>query len=123
MQNLPKCTKEVSKPSFMFDLSDLPNKKELINEIHELISADCWACVLDGEVLWNNYNHLNFKQKIYESMIRDYLIENTHHFIQENKPITRSEETHVLDIYMYSTNTILIKISIKNDQYHLNYFN
>ena len=42
---------------------------------------------------------------------------------KENKPITRSEETHVLDIYMYSTNTILIKISIKNDQYHLNYFN
>jgi hypothetical protein len=120
MQNLPKCTNPISKPLFIE--TEIYTKVELINQIRELISTDCWACVLDGEILWNNYGlsnyNLTFKQKIYESMIRDYLIENTQLLIHESKT-----HQHVLDIYMFTTQILLIKITIKNGEYRLNYFN
>ena len=117
MQSLPKCTTQIPKPEFI-ENSHFTDKTKFIDEIREIIGSDCWACVIDGEIIWNNYNKiLNHKQRIYESMTRDYLIQNTFSIIPNDM------EPHTFEIYMHSTRVLLIKISLKSNNYSMTFFN
>lgn len=117
MQTLPKCTTLASKPIFI-EKTHFTNKKEFLEQLKELIGSDCWAFLIDDEIIWNDYtNSLNHKQRIYESMTRDYLIKNTHLVLQNDN------QKHTLQIYMHSTRILLIKILLETDNYSMTFFN
>ena len=117
--NIPQCTTQIQRPD-LCEKTEFTDKNEFIKELNEIISSDCWACVLDGEILWNDFaKSLNFKQKINESVIRDYIIENT--YVIANTLCENGSS--VLDLYMYGKKTVLFRVSFVNNSYIISFYN
>lgn len=73
---------------------------DLETVVKEYIEADCYAVVLDGEILYNNYNNdLSHREKILEYCIREQLIDNTHRHIFV--PMLRKGSDFMIEIYMF----------------------
>ena len=109
---LPKCLNQIQTPRYIQKIK-YTDTNEFLMELQDILSSDCWACVLDGEVCWNDFKINTFSQKIYESMTRDYII---------NNPKILISTTGVLDVYMYGTKTVLYKILINNGTYLFTFY-
>ena len=111
---LPVCLKCIEKPEYMKKsrYSDLSEFKEVLSE---LISADCWALVIDAEIIFNNYpEHQGKLQTIKNDMVRKFLYEN---------PMEIVHLANVyIDIFMHGTNTKVLKILVSPGLYNFVYY-
>jgi hypothetical protein len=120
MNTLPKCD-NIRFPPVPFCLDVKGKYEELINLIQEHIGADCWAFVINDEILFNAYNNntKSFKEIINENLIRDKLITNVHSLLVEVN--RRSVDTRI-EIYMFGQDTpykIMIEYSANERKYNV----
>jgi hypothetical protein len=116
---LPQCPNRIDTPSHIEKI-EYTDRTEFLTVLREILSHDCRAFVVDSELLWNEYIvGLNYRQKLYQSMTRDYVIANPYSLINMFEP----HELHILDIYMYGQNTTLYKILAMNDTYTFTFYN
>lgn len=93
--SLPNCSLK-SKASPMVYKYELD---ELSEFIQNLVGADCWAIVVDGEELYNDYVKKSIKNRFLERMNRDRIGEK----VKDNLLclMTDKKHNHSLDIYMF----------------------
>jgi hypothetical protein len=103
MNTLPKCD-IVAFPLKPFSRNVDGEYTELLKLIQEYVGADCWAFVVNNEILFNSYNNdtKSFKEIINEKIIRDKIIENAHSILVE---INRREVNMKIEIYMFGAPT------------------
>lgn len=99
MNTLPSCA-VLQHPLKDFSLGPNGNYPKLLELIQDYVGADCWAFVVNNEILFNNYNDESktFKQIIEEKIIRDKIIENPHSVLVE---VNRRNVNTVIEIYMF----------------------
>ena len=111
---LPMCVKNIEKPDY-FEKSRYTNLSEFKEILSELISADCWALVIDDDIVFNSYNHTRSNSQIIASnMVRKFLYENPSEicFLAKGS----------IEIYMHPEKTILYKVIVSNGIYDFIYF-
>jgi hypothetical protein len=119
LEYLPICQNYVEVPDYI-KKTEFTDKTEFLRVLQEILSSDCWALVLNGEVIWNDYiEQLNYKQKLYQSMIRDYTINNPQSIIN----MLNQKELNILDIYMFGTVPMLYKVFILGGKYQFTFYN
>jgi hypothetical protein len=92
---LPNCSLK-SKASPMVYKYELD---ELSEFIQNLVGADCWAIVVDGEELYNDYVKKSIKDRFLDRMNRDRIGDK----VKDNLLclMKDKEKNHSLDIYMF----------------------
>ena len=116
---LPHCPNRIDPPDHIQKI-EYTDRTEFLVVLREILSYDCRAFVVDSEILWNEYIvGLNYRQKLYQSMTRDYVIANPISLVNMFDP----HELHILDIYMYGQNTMLYKILVLNGKYTFTFYN
>jgi len=116
---LPNCQNKIDTPSHI-QKTVYTDLKEFLITLREILSYDCKAFVVDSELLWNEYIvGLNYRQRLYQSMTRDYTIANPLALLNMFAP----NELHILDLYMYGQNTVLYKILILDGKYTFTFYN
>lgn len=101
MNTLPSCA-ILQHPLKDFSLGPDGDYSKLLKLIQDYVGADCWAFVVNDEILFNAYNDESktFKQIIEEKIIRDKIIENAHSVLVE---VNRRNVNTVIEIYMFPT--------------------
>ena len=136
MEHLPVCN--VPMPEETRRLYSLPNPEhtylsqnddtyyDLRERIQNLIGADCWAVVVNDELLFSSYNisSMTIREHMEYSMIRDLLYTRVHWSIFDN--FNRSNKVNTLDVYMFSTESNPWKVHVEYEptekKYTLSYF-
>ena len=111
---LPVCLNSIEKPDY-FEKSVYTNISEFKEILSELISANCWALVIDDDIVFNNYDHSRKNSQIIVSnMVRKFLYENPIEicFLAKER----------IDIYMHQNNVILFSVLVSNGTYNFLYF-
>jgi len=74
---------------------------ELLELIRDYVSQDCWAFVINNEILFNSYNSQSktFKHILEDKIIRDKIIENPQNILAEVN--CRNINTKI-EIYMFA---------------------
>lgn len=80
----------------------------LVEAVKEYIEADCHAVVLDGEVLYNTYQKLFYRQSILEYVIREQLMNDPHRHLFA--PLFRQQKNFTIEIFMFKTDSWKIVI-------------
>jgi hypothetical protein len=97
MCKLPDCSipSKVDQVKYVVD----ENYQDLVKLVEELVGADCWAVVVNGEPIFNSYAEKSHKDRVLDSMYRKQLIENAHSSLLVH--INRKDESAEIEIYMF----------------------
>lgn len=101
MNTLPYCNiLQFPLKSFSYS-QDRQDYSKLLELIRDYVSQDCWAFVINNEIIFNSYNAQSktFKHILEEKIIRDKIIENPQNIIAEVN--CRNINTRI-EIYMFS---------------------
>ncbi len=85
----------------------------LENLIKGYVGSDCWAVVVDDEILFNNYDRIGMRDKIINNQIRDKIIENPHTNLLVN--LLRNKKDSLIRIYLFGSQSWTLNIEYKND--------
>lgn len=80
----------------------------LIDAVKEYIEADCHAVVLDGEVLYNIYQNLSYRESVLEYTIREQLMNDPHRHLFA--PLFRQQKDFTIEIFMFERDSWKIVI-------------
>jgi hypothetical protein len=109
---LPKLDTPMSKPTF-FEKTCYYSFNEFKEQFLDCIGGSCLALVIDGEIIWNEYDtSKSFKKKIQNASLRYTLLNNPSVIM----------EAHEIDIYMYSRNSQRYNLSIFDGTYQFKFF-
>lgn len=86
---------------------------ELERVTAELIEADCHVVVMDGEVLFNTYRPMGYRDRISEFVIREQLIQDTHRHLFV--PLLRQNRDFEIEIFMFQVNSWKIVIRYNHE--------
>lgn len=79
--------------------------------VKEFVGADCWALDIDGQVVFNNYNHeLSYTDLLLSGMKRDTIIDNPHNLFVH---IHRKGKDATIQIFMFQSNSYMLQIDYK----------
>jgi len=93
---------------------------EFKEQIKLLIGGDCWAFVIDDEILWNAYpGSISYTKFITYGVIRDHLIDDPANLLIY---MMRNTVPHYIDIYMYYTDKKRYHVDIKNGKFVFSFF-
>ena len=116
---LPVINIPCSKPIYI-EHSEYSDFIEFKEQVKLLIGGDCWAFVIDDEVLWNTYpNNTSYSKLLSQNIIRDHLISDPANLLIY---MMRNITPHYIDIYMYSGNKKRYHIHIKNGKFVFSFF-
>ena len=117
---LPNCQNRIDPPGHMQKI-EYTNHRDFLMTLRQLLSRNCIAFAVDSEIIWNEYIiiGLTYKQRLYQSMLRDYIIANPVSLINNFDP----NELHILDIYIYNQTTTLYKVLALNGKYTFTFYN
>jgi hypothetical protein len=92
-----------------------------LNIFKELVSADCWALVVDDQMIFNSYQPKSLRNKLLDKIVRDYIIENPHSIFCE---LFRNKKNSKIVVYMFQVNTwfMVIDYLANNDTFDVKYF-
>lgn len=118
MDQLPTCDilEELPKDFKVLFKSDTDEYKDLVKFISEIVAADCWAFVVNNEVIFNGYMDQTFVDKLTDTIYKDKIIENPRsiliHINSENK------DTNI-EIYLMHTYPYKYVINYSNKLYSI----
>ena len=116
---LPTCQNRIDPPNY-FHKIEYTDHTDFLMTLRQILSRDCRAFLVDSELIWNEYmTGLNYRQRLYQSMTRDYLIANPVSLLNMLDPT----ELHILDIYMYGQITTLYKVLVLDGKYTFTFYN
>lgn len=119
LPNIP-CNAELSLDEDGFlSVYDFEELSELEHEVSETIEADCHAVVMNGEVVYNMYQELTYRERILEYVIREQLSEDTHRHLFV--PLLRKRQSFTIELYMFQENPwkIVIEYDISSKEFQI----
>ena len=98
--NVLPCCNVLQFPLKSFSTGPDGKYSELLELISSYVSQDCWAFVINNEILFNSYNAQSktFKQILEEKIIRDKIIEDPHNILVE---VNHRNINTRIEIYMF----------------------
>mgnify|MGYP001578383621 CR=1 FL=1 len=113
MEFLPNTCIECTNTDFIKHIGD--GRVELINFIEEHIEADCWALVVDDEIMFNSYNHKRtLKEIILDDTMRQHISSDVENDLLYNLGRTNGTQSrNYIDIYMFGNQSWKVRISCK----------
>ncbi len=112
MASLPICNipKTPEAPKTSFRRRSEKDYAALSKLIKEYVGADCWAFVVNGEIIFNSYiEKKTYKDKLVERGLRNQIIDNPHATILVE--INRKDENVSIEIYMFGTHPFMLQIT------------
>lgn len=89
---IPKCEIESSFKS------QIENREKLYNCIENTVGADCWAIVVDNEVIYDTYSEMSsYKEFILQDSYRSKICKNPRLIVLSDE----KEKNHDIKIYMF----------------------
>lgn len=95
-------------------LEDNNEYKEFLYVVKDFIESDCHAVVLDGEVVYNAYKEMTYRENILENIVRDQIATNVHRLLIS--PAVRKNKDFDIEIYMFKTNSFKLVVHYDSDQ-------
>jgi len=113
MQSLPLVNLQGNyKEKSLFNLNDLKDYEELQKLIVSYVDGDCWALVLNDEILFNSYEQeKSIKETLTDKMLRDMIVKDPHRLCVQMHRLDHCSE---LVIYMYGEAPFTINIHFCN---------
>jgi ABC-type microcin C transport system permease subunit YejE len=117
MNSLPNC--DVLKSFSRTFSADGEQFWTLLELIQLYVSTDCWAFIVNDEIILNSYNTSSktFTQIVNEKMIRDKIVEDSYIILGE---INRRQVNTKIEIYMFGPERaykIMINYIVDSDKY------
>lgn len=112
---LPKCDLEM-KPSKLFvteciinhNYEPTSNYINFIQQLENYIGGDCWAIVVNGNIIFNSYEDKSIREQIIDENIRTEIMNGIHYNIFAN--FFREEKDAVMNIYMFCKESYCINV-------------
>lgn len=113
MNYLPKLKYNQIQPSYIVDSKNKEELENLYKEVKEHLGGDCWAAIVDNDILFNSYNtSVEMVNKIQDDVVRDHIIKNTHASLFAI--IFREDRPRTIVIYMFGKNSWALHIRYYN---------
>ncbi len=98
MDSLPVCKTRIDEDQQFYRKNDY-SYNELINNIHKYIKGDCWAIVVNDEIIYNQYDdNRTCRERLMQRTFRQQIMDNIHESLLID--FIKSNDDSVLDIYM-----------------------
>lgn len=95
-----------------YSLADLPQLEDLVNEY---IHGDVYAIVMNGEVVYDVYQQLTYRERILEYAVREQIMRDPHRHLFV--PLLRRQQPFTLEVWMFAVADTPWKIIIQYDPY------
>lgn len=109
MESLPDCSIECK------DAERSLNYNEVNEFISDTVGADCWAVVIDGEIIYNYYVDKSYKERLQDDLYRNLIIENPHSSIFMH--MNRDKKEHKIELYVFGSNSFKYVITYTVNQF------
>ena len=118
MDQLPTCDilEELPKNFKVSFRSDTDEYIDLVKFISEIVGSDCWAFVVNGEVIFNGYVEQTFVDKLTDTIYKDKIIENPRSILMH---INREDKDTTIEIYMFVNHPYKYVINYSNKIYSI----
>jgi hypothetical protein len=118
MDQLPTCDilEELPKNFKVSFRSDTDEYIDLVKFISEIVGSDCWAFVVNDEVIFNGYVEQTFVDKLTDTIYKDKIIENPRSILMH---INREDKDTTIEIYMFQNHPYKYVINYSNKIYSI----
>ena len=115
---VPKCDLEMDHPKnglteCIVENGKPPNDTYLLftQQLEEYVGADCWAVMVNGKLLFNNYENRSTRDKILDDCVRDKVMNNIHKSVLFN--FFREKKNATMTIYMFGQNAYTLNVNFE----------
>ncbi len=96
--------------------SDTDEYIDLVKYISTIVGSDCWAFVVNGEVIFNGYVEQSFVDKLKDTIYRDKIVSDPHSILVH---INREERDATIEIYMFQKHPYKYVVNYSNKIYSI----
>jgi hypothetical protein len=118
MNHLPICDilEELPKDFKVSFKSNTDEYNDFTKFISQIVGADCWAFVVNGEVIFNGYVQQTFVERLTDTIYKDKIIENPRSILMH---INREDKDATIEIYLMYAHPYKYVINYNNNIYSI----
>lgn len=121
MEYLPKIEYNEKRQSTTYSVVNKTDYENFLGRLKELLVGDCWAVVVDNEIIFNTYEPKSINAQIQENIIRRE-ISNYPHTLFSNMLKQKKNCQYVLYMYGYETWYVIINYIANTDSLKVDYY-
>lgn len=119
MEYLPKIEYTEKRPSTIYIPDDQKQYQDFLGRVQEFIVGDCWAIVINDEILFNSYKPMTVKEQIQDNIIRHELREYPNTIFID---MIKKKKNGRVDIYMYGDTPWFVVIHFNDGIIKMDYY-
>jgi hypothetical protein len=101
---------------------NIPNEyDDFIQLFKDMISSDCWALVVDEQIIFNSYQNKSLRNKLLDKVVRNHIIDNPHSLLCE---LFVNKKDAKIVVYMFGQNSwfMVTNFSYENNTFDVKYY-